>query len=97
MPRLLPTPPNSRERTEETDRNERRRAPPQRAGKTVIVIHGFATHLPLSVIETIAKKLRAGCGCGGTVRDRTIEMQGDQLERIRALLEGEGFAVAGVR
>jgi translation initiation factor 1 len=68
-----------------------------RGGKTVIVVDDFATHLPLSVIETMAKKLRAGCGCGGTVKDRRIEVQGDQAARVRAILEGEGFEVAGVR
>ena len=73
-----------------------RRSTAQRAGKTVIVIYDFATHLPLSVIEKVAKKLRATCGCGGTVRNRTIEMQGDQPAKIRAILEAEGFQVAGV-
>lgn len=68
----------------------------QRGGKTVIVVHDFATHLPVSVIETIAKKLRQQCGCGGTVKGRTIEIQGDQASRIRAVLEKEGFQVAGV-
>jgi len=74
-----------------------RRETAHRGGKTVIVVDDFATHLPASVIEKIAKKLRAACGCGGTVRDRTIEMQGDQPARIRAALEAEGFQVAGVR
>jgi translation initiation factor 1 len=69
----------------------------RRGGKTVIVVHDFATHLPLSVIETTAKKLRQSCGCGGTVRERTIEIQGDQAARVRAFLEGEGFEVAGVK
>jgi translation initiation factor 1 len=68
-----------------------------RGGKTVIVIHDFATHLPSSVIDSIAKKLRSACGCGGTVKGRTIEMQGDQAAKIRAVLEAEGFEVAGVR
>ena len=45
----------------------------QRGGKTVIVVHDFASHLPVSVIETIAKKIRQQCGCGGAVKDRTIE------------------------
>lgn len=69
----------------------------QRGGKTVIVVHDFATHLPGSVIETIAKKIRQQCGCGGTVKGRTIEVQGDQAGRIRAVLEKEGFQVAGVK
>lgn len=68
-----------------------------RGGKTVIVIKDFATHLPLSVIETIAKRVRSACGCGGTVRDKRIEIQGDQPAKIRAVLEAEGFEVKGVK
>jgi translation initiation factor 1 len=74
-----------------------RRETAHRGGKTVIVVDQFATHLPLSVIETIAKKIRVSCGCGGSVKGRTIEIQGDQLDRVRAVLEQEGFKVAGVR
>jgi len=68
-----------------------------RGGKTVIVIRDFASHLPLSVIETIARRVRSACGCGGTVKDRRIEIQGDQAARIRSVLEAEGFDVAGVK
>jgi len=74
-----------------------RRETAHRGGKTVVVIHDFATHLPLSVIETVARKVRQACGCGGTVKDRSIEIQGDQPGKIREVLEGEGFRVAGVR
>jgi translation initiation factor 1 len=74
-----------------------RRETAHRGGKTVIVVHDFATHLPLSVIESVAKKVRAACGCGGTVKERTIEIQGDQAAKVRAALEAEGFQVAGVR
>jgi translation initiation factor 1 len=73
-----------------------RRETARRGGKTVIVAHDFATHLPQSIIDSVAKKIRAACGCGGTVKDRTIEIQGDQPARIRAALEAEGFQVAGV-
>ena len=68
-----------------------------RGGKTVIVVDDFATHLPVSVIETVARKLRAGCGCGGTVKERRIEVQGEQPAKVRAILEAEGFEVVGVR
>ena len=74
-----------------------RRETAHRGGKTVIVIHDFATHLPDSVIEKVAKKIRAACGCGGAVKGRTIEIQGDQPARVRAALEAEGFQVAGFR
>lgn len=68
-----------------------------RGGKTVIVIKDFASHLPISVIETIAKRVRAACGCGGTVRERRVEVQGDNVAKIRTVLEAEGFQVAGVK
>ncbi len=68
-----------------------------RGGKTVIVIKDFASHLPQSVIETVAKRVRAACGCGGTVKERRIEIQGDQVAKIRAVLESEGFTVAGLK
>ena len=73
-----------------------RRERAHRGGKTVIVVDDFATHLPLSVIESVARRVRAVCGCGGTVKDRRIEVQGDQPAKIRAALEAEGFQVAGV-
>lgn len=74
-----------------------RRETAHRSGKTVIVVDQFATHLPVSTIEAVAKKIRANCGCGGSVKGRAIELQGDQAARVRAVLEREGFTVAGVR
>ncbi len=74
-----------------------RREKAHRGGKTVIVIDDFATHLPLSVIENVAKGVRAACGCGGTVKDRRVEIQGDQPAKIRAVLEASGFQVAGIK
>ena len=73
-----------------------RRELARRGGKSVIVIHDFATHLPQSVIETVAKQLRQSIGCGGTVKGRTVELQGDQPDKIRAALEAQGFQVAGI-
>ncbi len=69
----------------------------RRGGKTVIVIKDFASHLPQSVIETVAKRVRSACGCGGTVKEKRIEIQGDQVAKIRAVLESEGFTVAGLK
>ena len=50
----------------------------------------------MPVIEELARKLRNACGCGGTTRQRAIELQGNQVARIRSLLEEEGFKVAGI-
>ena len=74
-----------------------RRERAHRGGKTVIVIDNFASHLPVSVIENVAKAVRAACGCGGTVKGRQVEIQGDQPAKVRAALEAEGFQVAGVK
>src|SRR5580698_5093518 len=71
-----------------------RREKAHRGGKTVIVIHEFAPNIGHNYIEHLAGKLKAACGCGGTTKERTIEIQGDQPGRIRELLEAEGFRVA---
>jgi len=73
-----------------------RRETAHRGGKTVIVVHDFAPSVPMPVIEELARKLRNACGCGGTTRQRAIELQGNQVARIRSLLEEEGFKVAGI-
>jgi translation initiation factor 1 len=73
-----------------------RREKAHRGGKTVIVVHEFAPNIGHAYIEALAGKLKSACACGGTKRERTIEIQGDQPARIRALLEQEGFQVAGV-
>ena len=74
-----------------------RRETAHRGGKIVIVIHDFAPSIPLRLIEDLAKRLRSACGCGGTMRERTIEIQGNQAAKIRSLLEEEGYRVAGVK
>jgi translation initiation factor 1 len=73
-----------------------RREKAHRGGKTVIVVHDFAPSIGGKKIEELARKLKAACACGGTVRERAIEIQGDQPGRIRSLLQEEGFQVAGV-
>jgi translation initiation factor 1 len=35
--------------------------------------------------------MRNACGCGGTVKDGDIEIQGDQREKIAQILTEAGF------
>lgn len=74
-----------------------RRETAHRCGKTVIVVHDFPPQISNSRIEALGSLLKKACGCGGTTKDRTIEIQGDQPAKIRSVLEAEGFRVAGVR
>jgi translation initiation factor 1 len=92
-----PVDPSSPQRLWKMGKVTLQRETAHRGGKTVIVIKDFASHLPISVIETIAKRVRSACGCGGTVKDKRIEIQGDQVARIRAVLEAEGFQVGGLK
>jgi translation initiation factor 1 len=73
-----------------------RREKAHRGGKTVIIVHDFPAHITDAAIDEILRKLRKTCGCGGTVRDREIEIQGDQPAKIREILEAEGYRVSGV-
>jgi translation initiation factor 1 len=60
-----------------------------RKGAGVTLIRG----LPLTGTDLtrLAKKLKAKCGVGGSVKNEVIELQGDQRDRSQALLEAEGF------
>lgn len=62
-----------------------------RGGGTVIVITG----LPLdgAALKELAGVLKKSCGCGGTVKDGVIEIQGDHRDRIQELLSGRGYRV----
>ena len=61
-----------------------------RGGKTVTVVNGF-TGIGLPEKEKLAKKMRNVCGCGGTVKDGQIEIQGDKREQIAEILTDAGF------
>lgn len=73
-----------------------RRETAHRGGKCVIVVDNFEPSVSMREIEDLGRKLRNVCSCGGTIRERAIELQGDHPARIRAFLENEGFRVAGV-
>ena len=68
-----------------------RRETKGRKGKGVMVISGLG--LPQAELKTLASKLKKTCGCGGSVVDETIEIQGDKKDAIKTLLEKEGFKV----
>ncbi|MDQ3332201.1 MAG: stress response translation initiation inhibitor YciH [Planctomycetota bacterium] len=65
-----------------------------RRGKGVTTI----SDVPLDAtgLSALATKLKGLCGCGGTVKDGVIEIQGDQRERLAKELEKIGYKVKRV-
>lgn len=62
-----------------------------RCGGTVIVISGIP--LPAAEIKELAGILKKKCGCGGTVKDGVIEIQGDHRDALLAELQARGLKV----
>lgn len=64
-----------------------------RGGKAVTLVKGIS--LPDNALEALGKQLKTACGSGGTVKDsvngRIIEVQGDHIDRIVALLMAQGY------
>jgi translation initiation factor 1 len=60
----------------------------RRGGKEVTVVD----HMDLTAAECEAwlKALKAALGCGGTVENRALVLQGDQRERLPRLLTARG-------
>jgi translation initiation factor 1 len=62
-----------------------------RKGKGVTVITGLP--LPAGKLEDLAKQLKNKCGCGGTVKNGTIELQGEHRDQLLEELQKLGFKV----
>jgi translation initiation factor 1 len=62
-----------------------------RKGKGVCVIDGF--DIDDAQLTQLAADLKKRCGCGGSVKNGKIEIQGDKRELLKSLLEGKGFKV----
>jgi translation initiation factor 1 len=61
-----------------------------RGGKTVTVARAFVG-IGLPEKEQLAKKMQKACGCGGTVKDGQIEVQGDKRDEVARILTEAGF------
>jgi translation initiation factor 1 len=62
----------------------------KRNGREVIIIEGFNPGTQVD-FDSLAAELKRTCGTGGTVKGRTIEIQGDHRDDIAKLLLGKGF------
>ena len=70
-----------------------RRSTAHRGGKTVLVLEGFGPAWSAARLQDLLHELKAKLGCGGKLEGRTMEIQGEQADRLQPLLEARGFAV----
>ena len=62
-----------------------------RGGGTVIVISGVP--LAGAELKELAGSLKKRCGCGGTIKDGMIEIQGDHRDTLVLELQARGYKV----
>ncbi|MEM8637311.1 MAG: translation initiation factor [Cyanobacteria bacterium P01_G01_bin.54] len=62
-----------------------------RKGKTVTIASGFQCQS--ATLTQLLKQLKGLCGSGGTVKEMTLEVQGDHREKIGAKLKQLGYKV----
>lgn len=62
----------------------------RKRGKLVTVVRELDDDA--SLVELLAK-LKAACGAGGTAKEGVLEIQGDHLQRVKAILLDAGYRV----
>ncbi|WP_102796082.1 stress response translation initiation inhibitor YciH [Bowmanella denitrificans] len=62
-----------------------------RKGKGVTTVYGML--MDDTQLKQLCSDLKKVCGTGGTIKDGVIEIQGDNRDKIKALLEKKGFQV----
>lgn len=60
-----------------------------RGGKSVTVIEGL--QMAQKDMETLLRQLKAGLGTGGTLRDASLEIQGDHCDALMQTLQKMGY------
>jgi len=62
-----------------------------RKGNGVSIVKGIPQEA--KALKGIAKKLKQKMGVGGSVKNGAIEIQSDQREALKSILEGMGYTV----
>jgi translation initiation factor 1 len=91
--RCPPAPPPEAPRIPPEKQTARLAVEKRAKGKMVTVVRG----LPAvgNDLAGLLAALKNSCGAGGSLDGETLEIQGDHRERIRAVLEKQGFRVKG--
>ena len=62
-----------------------------RNGKPVTTIQGVPAGT--EDLKTLAGDLKRHCGCGGSVKDHVIIIQGDKTDQVMTFLKNKGYEV----
>ncbi|MDJ1178634.1 translation initiation factor [Roseofilum sp. BLCC_M91] len=62
-----------------------------RKGKTVTVVQGFQHSQ--ETLSALLKQLKGQCGAGGTLKEQTLEIQGDHGQKMMDFLSQKGYKV----
>ena len=65
----------------------------RKKGKRVTVIRGLPAEG--NDLPELLKQIKDRCGAGGALKDEDLEIQGEQLDRVRETLQQMGFKVKG--
>jgi len=65
----------------------------RRYGKVVTLVSGFDKGVD---IKKIAKGLKEGLACGGTVKDGVVELMGDHKKNVKNVLVKLGFSADSI-
>ena len=66
----------------------------RRFGKLITVIEGIDNKT--INIKELGKKLKSRLACGGTAKEKRIELQGNHLEKAKQFMVEEGFSSGSI-
>ena len=66
----------------------------RRYGKEVTVVDGLD---PYEIdLEDLSKYLKGRLACGGTIKENSIELQGNHRDRVKELLTNRGYNIENI-
>ena len=65
----------------------------RRFGKLTTIVSGFDKSIN---VRELAKKLKSKLAGGGTVKEKTIELQGDHTSRVKEMIIEEGYSPSSI-
>jgi translation initiation factor 1 len=85
----LPTQADAFEEIAKSDQHISVTTEARRYGKIITLVIGLDKTVDL---KDVAKSLKEGLACGGTVKNGVIELQGNHLKRVKHILVKLGFS-----